>query len=370
MTERNNRVRFMTNNLGAGGTLTVSSSQVSYPSSNLINNLRFLTWRPAGNFTITTVNQTLYINDGSDKSANVPTGNYTYATLATAIATALNSVSSSWTCTYSLTSFKFTIGRSSGTKVLRQTQTTNAIWSAIGYTGTTDAAAAVANEQRNHTSEYIDVDLGVATPITFVSLLGLLGEVFTISSSATVRLYGNTFAGWASPALTVDLTPSTHGLYKFLDDLSNTSYRYWRLEIVDKFNPAGPLGFKFGYFYLGDYLTLTQRNVAKGFTKTFDDSSTVLTSERGAKFFQKGVKTTKFEQLEIAYMNAADRQALEQALYDLGTTTPFFVSFDPTLLVSADLSELTRYVVFDSAPVFTHQFHNVYSVRFAVSEVI
>lgn len=374
MVARNHRIRFCDNNLAASSaaTVTESSELASFPISNLTNSYRFKTWKTAGNFKVTSSNKTIYINDGTDKTITLTEANYTYSTLATHIQAQLNASSSNWTCTYSTTTFKFTIGRSSGTSTLRFSQTTNAAWSMLGYVLSVDTSAGTglaAGEQRNHTSEYADIDLGVAQAVTFFSVLGPLGEVFSISTDATVRLYGNTTSDFTSPALTVTLTPDTHGIYHFLDDLEDTTYRYWRFEFSDKLNTIGPEGFKFGYLYLGDYTTIERRNVSSGFQKKLNDTSTKFVSESGALFFQSGFKFTTFETVEISYLEASDRQALEQAFYDLGVGTPFFVSFDPTLVVSSYGSELTRYVVFDSEPVFTHIKANIYSVRLSFREI-
>jgi hypothetical protein len=375
MTTRNHRIRFCDNNLaaGVGATLTASSALAANPLSNLTHNFRFKTWKPAGNFTITTSNRTIYFNTGADLSANITTGNYTPATLATAIAAAMNSVSTNWTCTYSTTTFKFTIGRSSGTAILRFSQTTTAVWDTIGYTGSVDTATSTglaADEQRNHTSESIVFNLGVASEIGFFGLLGPLGEVFSISSSATVRLYANTTDSWTSPALTVTLTPDNNGIYKFIDDETSRTYRYWKFEFIDKLNTVGPEGFEFGHVYLGDYTTIETRNVGTGFSKVLVDTSTSQQSESGAEYYQTGFKYTQFDSVQIAYMDADDRRGLEQVFYDLGRSTPFYVSLDPTLIVSDDQSELTRYVVFTNDPVFTHIKSDIYSVRMAFKEVM
>ena len=61
---------------------------VGFGVANLANVRRDLVLRFAGNFTITTANQTFYFNDGTNRSANIPVGSYTAATLATAIAAA------------------------------------------------------------------------------------------------------------------------------------------------------------------------------------------------------------------------------------------------------------------------------------------
>ncbi len=371
---QNARIRFADNNLAASSaaTVTASSAQAAYPIANLTNSFRFKTWKPAGNFTISSANNKIYIGDGSNKTVTLSSANYTYATLATHIQTQLNASSSNWTVSYSTTTFKFTIGRSSGTATLRFTQTTGAAWDTLGYTGVADTSAGTglaADEVRNHTSEYVDIDLGVASAQTFFAALGPLGEVFSVSDTATVHLYGNTTSDMTSPALSVTLTPDTHGIYKWIDDNADTTYRYWRFQFVDRLNSAGPLSFNFGHLYLGDHTTVTTQNVGTGVDVKLVDTAEEVTSETGACFYSTGYKFQTFDSVSIDYLTASEVSELKQAFYDLGRSSAFYVSFDPTLAVSETLSDLTRYVVFSGDPSFTHIMAGMYSVRMAFKEV-
>jgi hypothetical protein len=257
---------------------------------------------------------------------------------------------------------------------LRLTQTTNAAWDTLGISGASDVDAASATlVRRNHTSEYIDIDLGsAALAPTFCALIGPLGETFSVSTSATVTLKANTSASFTSAPYSVTLTPDTHGIYQFLDTEAGTSttYRYWRLEITDRENTVGPTGFKMGHLYLGDYTTIERRNVASGFSKTLVDSAEASESQGGALYFQSGLKYTTYEGVTLSYLDASDRRTLEQLFYDLGVSTPFYVSFDPTLLVSTSASEFTRYVVFSQPPNLTHIKSDIYTVSLSFREVM
>lgn len=370
----NTRVRFAGNNLGnaAGVTLTASSALASSPASNALNPSRSKVWRPAGQFAITTANQNVYINDGANKTAAIAVASYTSgAALATAIQTALNSVSTNWTCSYSSTTFKFTIGRTSGTALLRMSQTTNAAWSTLGYmlgVDTTAGTGLAATRISNHTSEFLVWDLGTAQSITFMALIGAAAASFPLTSTATVKLYGNSVNSWTSPPLAVTLSLTSGGVFQFLDSVVNT-YRYWRLEWSDVTNPAGPSPV-ISQVYLGDYDTLTTRNLASGMGRQMVDPSQELISEGGTSWFQTRTKYAMWDSMSIGYMNATDRRALEQLFYSWGISSPFFIVMDPQLLVSSDLAEMTRYVYFSTLPKFTHIKADVYSVSFAVKEAI
>src|SRR5690606_33367489 len=102
-------------------------------------------------------------------------GSYTYATLATHIQTQLNAASSGWTVAYSTTTGKFTISRS-GSGTLRFSETTDAAWDTLGFLGAVDDASGpwVSDEQRNHTDEWVKVDLLSAREVDAFFLSGVL----------------------------------------------------------------------------------------------------------------------------------------------------------------------------------------------------
>lgn len=373
MPDRNTRIRFMANNIGevASASLTAASALASHPVTNAVDPARVKLYRPAGNFEIATTNGKIYINDGSDKTITLTNGNYTYTTLAAHIQTQLNASSTLWTCTYSSSTYKFTIAHT-GSAVLRLSVTTDAAWSTIGYTTSVNLTGTsfVADTQRNHTSETITWDLGAATEIMFFACIGPINDVFSISSSATIKLYANSTNVWTSPALTITLTRDDRGIFQFLDDLAGSTYRYWRFEIIDKSNPLGPEGLKLAHIYLGDYITSVNRNLSSGFNKQYVDNSVRFESEGGAVYSQIKSRYVKFTGMELGYMEASERKELEQMFYDVGTFEAFYVSFDPTLLASTGLSELTRYVLFDDAPVFKHVKNDVFSLMMSLREVV
>lgn len=372
MADRNTRLRWCGNNFteSAGTTLTVSSSQTLFPSTNLQDPKRFKMWSPKGTFIIDSTNKTIhYHSGGSDYSTDIATGTYTGAELAAEIeSTLLNG-----TFTVSYTNNTFTLARSGGSFSLYITTTTTAMWDVLGFTGSSDltgSASYEANQARNHNYEHITWDLGAATTITFFSLIGKKSEGFTLSSTATVTLQADNvpFSVGVTPDFERSLTVTPQGIFEFLDDADDTSYRYWRVIIKDRTNPLGPEGLKFGVAYLGDYITLSQRGLVRGFTKTLIDPSLKNTSESGAVYYKQKPKYWMIRGMTTPFLTAADRAELEQFAYDKGASIPFFISLDPTLAISTEISELTMYVRFESDLVFTHDKTNVYSMAFSVVE--
>lgn len=364
------KIRFMNNNF-MERSMTYSSQQSSFPASNAVNTSRSRVWKPAGNFEVTTSNNLIYINDGSNKTATLTVGAYTYTTLAAHVQTQLNAVSSNWTCVYNdTTTFKFTIDRSSGTKVLRKSQTTNAAWDMLGYTGMNDISAVtfVADEQRNHTSEWLVCDLGVPQQATFCGILSAIDAIFTLSATATVKCQGNNIDFWTSPPVDITIPVGNISAMKMLDDDNEATYRYWKVEIIDRLNYLGPNGLEFAYIYVGDHKTITLSNYATGFSKELTDPSPILQSEGGSLFFEKRPRYLTISNGSIQLLRGTERDEIEQLFYDLGTREPFFVSIDPGVSVSLNLEELTRFVVMTRPPTLDHVIRDYYNFSFDMRE--
>lgn len=367
----NCNVRFLDNNYAEDATTTYSSQLTAYLFSNALNKFRSRIWKPAGNFTITSSNNSIYINDGSNKTITLTSGNYTYSTLASHIQTQLNTSSTLWTCTYSSTTFKFTIAHT-GSATLRFTQTTNAVWSTLGYLGSSDVAGTswVADAQRNHTSEYITFDLTTNPEITAFCLIGPLEKIFTISPTATLKLYANNINDFTAPALTTTLSRTDGGIFQFMDDIADSAYRYWKFELIDLDNPLGPEGFEISHVYLGDYTTLTNRNISRGFQKSFIDNSESLESESGALFFNEKIKYLTLDNMDMIQLSKEDRATLENVFNINGKHTPFYISVDPRLEISNSIDELTRYVIFNQDFKLNHIISDRFNLSFSVREVL
>ena len=374
----NKNIRFMDNNLGelTSGQIAYSSQLSAFQGSNIINKFRSKVWKPAGNFVITaSSNDKIYINDGSDKTVTITAGSYTPDTLATEIQTQLNASSSGWTFDYDNTAgeFKFRFAHASA-HTLRFSQTTEAAWNDLGFMLSGDETISTereADEQRNHMYESVIWDLGYNAPVTFFGVISPLDEIFSISEQATIKLQANNLNEWDSPPLDITLSRTDLGIYNFLDStVADTAYRFWRFYFEDKFNSNGNEGFSISYIYLGDYTTLTTTNVQIGIRATTQDPSLRTTSEAGAIYFDRKTKFMTYNNANIALLDKSGRQTLNQLFYDYGTTTPLFISFDPMLEISDTLDEFTKYLIFNTAPNFTHVKSQYFNMSLDLREVL
>jgi len=207
-------------------------------------------------------------------------------------------------------------------------------------------------------AQRIIVDFGSPLSPGFVGLVGLSGEPLGISEGATLKVEFDNLNQWSSPALSLDLSRDDIAAYRFLDDQADVAYRYASIYYNDPENSAATLS----YLYIGPYDTLNVRsNVSSGFQKAYLDPSKISESEGGARYSRKRTKYLQIDGLGMLYLNASDRRTMEQVFHDVGLTEPFFVSLDPTLLASSDLSELTRFVTLTQTPSFVHVKTGTYS---------
>lgn len=374
MTTDTKPFRICQNNQAAasGVVLTASSELAGYPVSNSVDYRRFKKLIFSGNFTVTSTNKKLYINDGSDKTVSLTEASYATGTLLAAhIQTQLNASSSNWTCTYSTTTYKFTIGRSSGTATLRMTQTTDSAWDMLGYLGTTDVSAGTglaADEVRIHTSEKIHFDLLVARSISAFHLLGAAREAFGISSTATATLKANNVDSFTSPPVNFDLSglAEDEGLHYYFDA---EIYRYWEFEVNDRTNPSGPQ-IAINYLYLGDYVAPTLRNLKIGFTRNLIDPSTIAAAVGQNEFVRVKRQYWQWTTMEVANVTGTDRTELERCFKELGSGYPFICSLDPAASVSESVGEFTKFMRFLSSPTVEHQRASRYSIAMEMREVI
>jgi hypothetical protein len=370
---RNQHIRFMNNNMAAstGSALTSSSVNSTYPLANSLLENRYKYFMTAGNFTIGSTNNKLYFNDGSPKTATISSASYTATTLAIEIQSQMNAVGSGWTVTYSTTTGLFTISHASPHTLTLSNQN-DAIWDTIGFVAVVNATAPLTSDEiRCHTSEYIDIDLVTAYECTFFAAIGPIDEVFSLSSLATVTLMADNIPNnWTVPAFSRTLAVRDAGILEFLDDATDTTFRYWRIKIVDRLNPGILSAVKISHIYLGDYVTITSSNISNGFSKSYTDNAEVAVSESGVMYYSNRTKQLEISNCSIQVLSSSERQTLEQMGYDLGITGGFYLSLDPTLVTSDTLSELTRFVRFTSIPSISHVFYDKYNMGFSVREIV
>lgn len=374
--------RFMANNFASLtiNEITASSEKVGFEANNSVSDFRSEVWKTTGRFLIQEdVNDKIYFNDGSDKTAQVAASSYSSpSSLATAMASALNAVGSGFSVTYDSAggTYKFTLTNSSS-YTLRLATAMEAIWDTIGFTGTTDRSGDTdyeADEQRNHTSEFIRFDFGFQAQIDFVAIISDVASDLPFSSAATITLKANNIDDEASAPLSKTLTREDKGIFEFIDDdfpvAANRSYRFWFISFEDKYNPNGPEAFGIGNIYLGDFTYLQNRNIDKGFNFSNFDPSTSSESQAGVLFFDERTKFDRIKSVAVNFLDETDKQTIIDTFRTVGRTIPFYISLDPGLNISNTLTTFTKFVLFEREPTFTHITHDLFSTVLEFREVV
>jgi len=371
MAEANHRIRFMINNRAEDTLGSFSSEDTLYPFTNTQSKIRQTYWLQTGYFNVTASNQVIYFNDGADKSVNIPIAEYTDRTVfVAAIMTALNSVSSNWMSSYVSYSGYIKIERSSGTGILRVSQTINSIWNLIGFTGSTDITAGKADAKRWHEKEFVKWDFGTSVSCTFFAGIYKAGKDFPLTQSGTYRLQANNIDDFTSPPLDELMTTTEDGLFHVMD-AEDTNYRFWLFTLIDNENPLNETGLPISHIYLGDHRTMSTTNVQRGFSKSIVDPTKRQTSIGGQEYFDLKTKYFTYSNMSVIQLTETERLEIETIFDRVGISEPFYLSVDPKLCITSRLNDMTRLVRWDGkAPTFQQLFLTRFNVSFAVKEVL
>jgi hypothetical protein len=373
------QIRFMNENLLLAGynTLEASSTKTGNPLSNLINNIRTKAHKFTGRFLIDSTNNSIYFNDGANKTATIASSSYTSpSSFATAIQTALNAVSSGFTVTY-LGSFKFKITRNA-TWTFRLSQTANAAHETMGFMTIVDTAGVVdglnyslsADEQRNHyPNEYYKVDFGYSAEVGFIGMIGDLSNDFGVSENATVRIQANDvdlFTG--TTPVDETLSPTKLGLFKFIDTVES-AHRFWKITITDIFNPSGP-EIPVGILALSEITKFNDRYHSQGHTFTQEDRSDVFISEGGQVYRDRKAGRKKFSNVFVEALNKDNKDFIQDLSNRFGQGVPFFICFDPNGETTNNLEETCIFGRFSKVPEYTHLYGDLHRCSFEIEEVL
>jgi len=304
--------------------LTVSSSATGSPVSRLKDQLRSKTWRSATGWTIVAgQNDKIDFNRGGVLAATIVSGTYaTGALLAAAIVAALEAADAApvWACTYSGTTFKFTVSSDLAFTLLWSSgaNTATACHYELGFAVTdTGSATTHTGATAVYTSRHwIKADLVTAAAV-------LAGIVINHNAGAggTFTLQGNATDAWSAPTVNQALSGDAAIRIAFI---STQTLRYWRLVVNDCGNALG-YG-EVGVWFAGPYTQPTV-SYAIGFTKQWEELSEVTVAIGGAHFQDEKARRPTWS-LAWSEVLEADRAALAAAFALVPAGRCFFFSFD------------------------------------------
>lgn len=196
------------------------------------------------------------------------------------------------------------------------------------------------------TTTRITLDLIYEDNVNALTLFAPLGEVLGVSKEATIKLQADNVNDWASPELdlSIDMTSDDKLVY-FTD--TNYRYRFWSLYIDDPTNSKGYL--EIADIFIGNYTTTAVRNLAPKFGWEQVDKAKSTKSIDGTAYFDTRYKYDRLTATRFAYVDADDRQTLQNLFNRLGRESFFPLCVDPEAVISKNKEELTKLVRFDGA---------------------
>lgn len=350
-----------------GATLTASSAAVGQPVRRLRDPLPSNRWRSATGWTIVLGwNDRIDFNRGGAKVATIAPGTYaTGALLAVAIVAALEAADATpvWACSYSGTTFKFTISSDLAFTLLYATGA-NLARSAgrdLGYSvaDTSSATSHVSDSQAFQSRHYVLIDLGsiqdVQAAIAYDHNSGTGGTYSFLAASGAADLPGD-------PDATVALSnTSRKDILRIASLTTAISYRYWALIIEDVQNADGFV--EVGVPYLGGWLEL--EHARGGIGRDFVDFTQVAFADQGANYQDRKQRTRVWAYTFTAISESLANE-LDTAATHLLSGGDFFFIRDPTAPAEA------LYVFFPDLPAITHNADsdNDWDVAFKIQEVL
>lgn len=313
--------------------ITASSEDVSYPVSNLSKHFRSRVWRSSldGYFKIISTNK--YINfkiGGAELTATLLEGEYTASSLADAISSYMTTAASAVIeCSFSESTGKFTISKSSGTLELlwlTGTNTANAMGSALGYAVVdyTGALTYSSAQVTSNTEEFAIIDLRTADAIDTFYILFDPTDGNKVSPAGLVYLQANSTPNFDSPVVSQQLTfDEERGVYSHIFT-TDQEYRYWKIKIVDPHNANGYC--EIPKIILGKSTTLS-RCPEIGFKYKLTDLSQSVTNDYGNTYVDVYPIRSDIE-LSFKLLVEADVDILADIFNRNGIATPMLFVID------------------------------------------
>lgn len=345
----------------AATSITVSSESVSFPHGNLRDALPSRVWRSLSGWTVYAgFNDKIDFNRGGVLVATLTAGNYdTPTVMAAAIVAALEAADPVpvWACSYSTSTFKFTISSDlaftllfgSGANIA--TDIAEDIGFAAADTGSaTSHTAGSASYQSRHIAVF---NLGSALVITLVVAQG-----HNVSASGTITALAKASATvWSSPGFSQTLSGADPRRYAYF---ASQSFQYWGILLTDVQNSAG-----YGELavpFIGGYLQLAKA-YAYGGQKMREELTGLSYAIGGAHYLQERATRHGYS-ARFEYFPDSELSNLETFAAAVKLGKPFFFDRD------AGASDLLLYSFSTEPLVVTAEGPGRWTTEFSYAEFL
>lgn len=381
MIDLNCDMRFMSNNFLSTGysALNVSSADNNSSVSLFTDGKRSKTFKFAGRFLIEYgVNDRIYINYLSvNYSLLIPAREYDRDGLVGMVNFLLSSTAPDIGFFWSSSQSKFFF-YCNNTFTLLSSNKASSAWETLGIYDTDDIVSsynssglryeAFADVTRFHwPCEFVQVDFGYQAAIGFIGIIGKSGEEIKIPKGARVRFMANNVNNFSLPLVDIDLTWSKDVIYSFLDNQSDSSFRYVKLEI---YSPEGPFDSEIGQLYIGDYSRFVNRNISTGIRFGYRDFSSQSSAENGQIYSNEKSPLRVIQGLKVGLARPENITFLKNLFLLKQKNIPFFVALDPKAHITSSVDELLIYCRFSQEPQNDHIIYRFYEMSFELTEAL
>jgi len=217
-------------------------------------------------------------------------------------------------------------------------------------------------------SEWVKWDFLSATNPDAIVIIGERNGSIQISPMATITLQGNETDVWTGPSYEQTLTWDEFAIIHASDGgLHTEGLRFWRLLIADPLNPLGYI--EINKVYLGYSYSSSRGAVQFPFADRHIDTSVIKVSDGGQYYARKKQQSMGFRLVWNA-LTVTEKERLQSFFESLGTNSAFFVQLDKGTVFSSTENKYTRYVRFESPPIFNLSSPGNFGASMAITEVL
>ena len=227
---------------------------------------------------------------------------------------------------------------------------------------------------KNGSEDGYVVDITLSAPLEPTSFAMIPNDVnaFYLTSESEVKIQASNF-GFDMIEKEFTGRHSRFGVFANLTEAdSQNNFKYWRIFITEGNRDVSEnnetLDIK--YFYFGDGVQLTERNIAGGISVGLSDLSEVFKAESGREYYNQKDKKMTVGGLRFQYMNDTDRANFQKFYYENGITNNFLAMIDPDGVLEAEPCELMRVMKFDKLPAQTHRIRDLFENTFSLTEAL
>ncbi len=179
----------------------------------------------------------------------------------------------------------------------------------------------------------------------------------------SVTIEANATTDFTTPAFSTTVTDFDYDNNICSHSFTDTTYRYWQITFE-----GGSSYVEVANVFLGESQSLTNNNIAIGWTFQNVDRSDVSTGRYGQKYIDR-INSQKLITASIRLLDKDEFDVINEMYEYCGRTRPVWLIIDPSELILNNKDFFSGYFYFGQRPAFVNDFYALYSTEFVLEEV-